>query len=519
MALYKHKIDRQLEENRALLSTILGTIAEAVIVTNASGQVQFMNAAAEALTGWSQAEALDKPFDEVVPLDGGVGSSLLARALAGTKPILVPRDTTLQTKDGHSIFIDGQIAISRARGRAAGAMVTLHDATVRRQEEQRVRQEQRMLSVGQMANDIANDFYGLFDLIASFSDQLTEREEDEEFVADIAGYISRASRAGVTLARQLIDLGSNQGSRPALINLNEILAERQPLYNHLCGSTISVEMRLGEDLDLVLNHALHLEKLALNLILSAKHSMPYGGNIVVSTSNVSAPGEKGTADKQFVKLSVEAHRNPPNGMPPAQFASHAQNSELTLTVVNAIVAVSEGTITTKDESELVSATEVLLPSIASVTSGGVELPQITRRTALAVGLDSVPGQLLADALEKSGSVVLQTSTIQEAAMVLEFVEDSVDLLIIDSASITTAGQKRIHNVISQRWPQAKTLILAGSGEHNAGVPGATILTRPYAEQDLVAAAEALLNGAEQRGAYSGAASTVASEKRTTAVPR
>ena len=68
--------------------------------------------------------------------------------------------------------------------------------------------------------------------------------------------------------------------------LNEILAERQPLYNHLCGSTISVEMRLGEDLDLVLNHALHLEKLALNLILSAKHSMPYGGKIVVGLPTV-----------------------------------------------------------------------------------------------------------------------------------------------------------------------------------------------------------------------------------------
>ncbi|HLH03539.1 MAG TPA: response regulator [Bryobacteraceae bacterium] len=518
MALYKHKIDRQLEENRALLSTILGTIAEAVVVTNATGHIQFMNAAAEALTGWSQEEALDKFFDEVVSLDGGIGSSLLARALAGTKPILVPRDTTLQTKDGRSIFIDGQIAISRARGRAAGAMVTLHDATVRRQEEQRVRQEQRMLSVGQMANDIANDFFGLFDLIASFSEQLSDREEDEEFVADIAGYINRASRAGVTLARQLVDLGSNQGARPSMINLNEILAERQPLYNHLCGSTISVDMRLGEDLDLVLNHALHLEKLALNLILSAKHSMPYGGNIVVSTSNVSAPGEKGTADKQFVKLAVEAHRNPPNGLPPAQFASHAQNSELTLTVVNAIVAVSEGTIHTSDESDAVSTTEVLLPSIASVTSAGVELPHISRRTAVTVGLDSVPGQLLANALETSGTVVLQTANVQETAMVLEFVEDRVDLLVIDSANVGVPAQRRIHTSISTRWPNVKTLILAGSGEHNAGIVGATFLTRPYELNDLVAAAEGLLSAGEEHATHS-AASAASTEKRTTAVPR
>jgi PAS domain S-box-containing protein len=516
MALYKHKIDRQLEENRALLSTILGSIAEAVVVTDADGNVQFLNSAAETLTGWTQEEAIDKSFDEVVPLDGGLGSSLLARALAGSKAILVPRDTTLQTKDGRTIFIDGQIAISRARGRSAGAMVTLHDATVRRQEEQRVRQEQRMLSVGQMANDIANDFYGLFDLIASFSEQLSEREEDEEFVADIGGYINRASRAGVTLSRQLVDLGSNQGSRPGLINLNEIIAERLPLYNHLAGSTISVETQLSDELDLVLNHALHLEKLTLNLVLSAKHSMPYGGTIVVSTSNVSGPGEKGTADKRFIKLAVEAHRNPPNGTAPAQFASHAQNSELTLTVVNAIVAVSEGTISTTEESETVSTTEVLLPAIASVTAAGVELPNIKRRTVLTVGVDAAPGQLLANALENTGSTVLQLSDVQNASMVLAFVENSVDLVIIDTTNLPAAAQRRIFNTVSVRWPEVKCLLLSSKEEQTSGIPGASVLARPYEVEDLVAAAEGMLGAREESKAQASAAGT---EKRTTAVPR
>ncbi len=363
MALYKHRMDRQLEEHRALLSTILESIAEAVLVTDGAGMIQFVNPAAAALTGWSQVEALGKPFDEVAGLESDASGSLLLRALTGHKTIAVPRDTTLRTRSGLSVFVDGQIAISKAKGRAAGAMVTLHDATFRREEERRLMQEQRMVSVGQMANDIANDFYGLFDLIASFSEQLTQKDEDEEFVADIAGYISRASSAGVALARQLVDLGSSQGSRPELINLNEILAERQPLYNHLCGPSICVESHLKGDLDLVLNHALHLEKLALNLILSAKHSMPNGGKIIISTSNITGPGERGTADKQFVRLLVESHRNAPSADAATPPPSKTHNSALTLTVVNAIVAVSEGSITTSEESDLLTATEVCCPPL------------------------------------------------------------------------------------------------------------------------------------------------------------
>ena len=185
--------------------------------------------------------------------------------------------------------------------------------------------------------------------------------------------------------------------------------------------------------------------------------------------------------------------------------------------MNAIVAVSEGTIHTTDESETLSSTEVLLPSIASVASAGAELPHISRRSAVTVGLDSVPGQLLANALETSGTVVLQTGNVQETGMVLEFIEDRVDLLVIDSANVGVAAQRRVHSTISQRWPEVKTLILAGSGEHNAGIPGATFLTRPYELDDLVAAAEGLLSASETRIAHSD--SSMAAEKRNTAVPR
>ena len=520
MALYKHKIDRQLEENRALLATILASIAEAVVVTDGTGNVQFLNHAAELLTGWSEKDALNKPFDEVVGLDSGsgAGDSLLLRALTGHKTLLVPRDTTLQTKGGLSIFVDGQIAVSKAKGRSAGAMITLHDATVRRQEEQRILQEQRMLSVGQMANDIANDFYGLFDLIASFSEQLTEKEEDEEFVKDIAGYISRASSAGVSLARQLVDLGSSQGARPELINLNEILAERQTLYNHLCGPSICVETNLKADLDLVLNHSLHLEKLALNLVLSAKHSMPNGGRIVISTSNISGPGERGTSDKQFVRLLVESQRNTFNSNSPSAFGSSTQTTPLTLTVVNAIVAVSEGSITTSEESELLSATEVLLPSVASVTSAGVEAPDSERRTILTVGLDAERGHMLNSYLEETGFVVLQSANPQEASLVCEFIEERIDLLVLDGATVPLSAQRRLFSLISSQSPDVKVLVLASAG-NQAALPSATVLASPYDPKHLVEVADSLTHNLRVQTESAASGSPSSNQKRSTAVPR
>jgi CheY-like chemotaxis protein len=60
-----HRRERQLIDGGERLATAVGSIDEAVIVTEESGKVALLNRAAEALTGWEQEEALGKPVGEV----------------------------------------------------------------------------------------------------------------------------------------------------------------------------------------------------------------------------------------------------------------------------------------------------------------------------------------------------------------------------------------------------------------------------------------------------------------------
>ena len=130
---------------------------------------------------------------------------------------------------------------------------------------------------------------------------------------------------------------------------------------------------------------------------------------------------------------------------------------------------------------------------------------------MTVGVDAAQGQMIANSLESSGSVVLQAPNVQEATMVIEFVEESIDLLVIDSATIPPSAQRRIHSIVATRWPQVKALVLASSGEQGLGIAEATLLSYPYELQDVVTTAVALL-GSQDEGAQ-------AAEKRSTAVPR
>ncbi len=57
LALYNHKMDNKLKERELWLSTVLNTISDGVIITNAKGYVIFMNPVANYLTGWKEEEA------------------------------------------------------------------------------------------------------------------------------------------------------------------------------------------------------------------------------------------------------------------------------------------------------------------------------------------------------------------------------------------------------------------------------------------------------------------------------
>ncbi|MGH2688252.1 MAG: cache domain-containing protein, partial [Actinomycetota bacterium] len=64
------RLFRQLEQERVRSSSILDSIPDGAVTTDAAGVVTSVNPAMERLAGWSSAEVLTRPFAEVYPLLG-----------------------------------------------------------------------------------------------------------------------------------------------------------------------------------------------------------------------------------------------------------------------------------------------------------------------------------------------------------------------------------------------------------------------------------------------------------------
>ncbi|WP_437756840.1 ATP-binding protein [Sorangium sp. So ce1389] len=136
------QLEADLNVSRTKFSTTLKSIGDAVISTDGSGRIDFMNAVAEKLTGWSLDEAKDRRLSEVFrviseqtrdDLDNPVTEVLRHGGIIGLD------DTTLLLRrDGSELAIDSSGAPIRSdEGELVGLVLVFRDVTEKRLAEKR----------------------------------------------------------------------------------------------------------------------------------------------------------------------------------------------------------------------------------------------------------------------------------------------------------------------------------------------------------------------------------------------
>ena len=130
----------RLHEQRDWLRVTLASIGDAVITTDATGRVTFMNPVAEVLTGWRSDESDGAPLEAVFKIVNEetreTVESPAARALREGLIVGLANHTLLIAKDGVERPIDDSAApIRNARGEVAGVVLVFRDVSQRRQAE------------------------------------------------------------------------------------------------------------------------------------------------------------------------------------------------------------------------------------------------------------------------------------------------------------------------------------------------------------------------------------------------
>ncbi len=138
-----------LRRQRDELDVTLSSIGDAVIATDAQGQITRMNAEAERLTGWRAAQAQGQPVAQVfrIAVEGedSLAPCPVAQTLRSGKAAQLANHTELHSRDGRVLAIEDSAApITGFSGEVRGAVLVFHDVTERRE---RARRNERLRSL------------------------------------------------------------------------------------------------------------------------------------------------------------------------------------------------------------------------------------------------------------------------------------------------------------------------------------------------------------------------------------
>lgn len=278
------------KERRQLIAAIEQT-AESVVITDAQGQVIYVNPAFEHITGYSRAEIIGASTNI---LKSGQQDAAFYEKLWNTINVgqVWHGRFVNKKKDGSLYTLDATFSPVRDKSGAIVNYVEVgRDVTHELQLEQQYRHAQKMEAVGRLAGGVAHDFNNLLTVIIGYAEmiqaQLPADHPTQEFVETILD----SGQHAVDLIKQLLAFSRQQITTPKVLDLNVVISNLSRMLRRLIGADIELKTNLLPDLWAIKIDPTQIEQVIANLAVNAHDAMPQGGQLTIETVNVTLDEE------------------------------------------------------------------------------------------------------------------------------------------------------------------------------------------------------------------------------------
>ena len=277
---------KRAEAEHIRLVTAIEQSAEAVVITNTNGDIEYVNPAFTRITGYSREEVLGQ---NPRILKSDKQDPAFYQQLWGTilKGEIWHGELINRRKDGSLYTEEMNIAPVRdAHGEITHFIATKQDVTERKALEERLRQAAKMEAIGRLAGGVAHDFNNLLTVINGYSEMGLDGLNSDD---PMRGYLNEIMKAGdraASLTRQLLAFSRQQVLAPQVLDLNASSPMWEKMLRRLIGEDINLVMVPDPALGHVKADPGQIEQILMNLGANARDAMPKGGKLVIETANV-----------------------------------------------------------------------------------------------------------------------------------------------------------------------------------------------------------------------------------------
>ncbi len=494
----------ELRHSTDVLQNTFNSIAEAVLVLGAKGDILLANPAAEKMLRYRRGmHVLElRRLSVAYRADGStrltVDEMPSTRVLRGEpfdeqEIFIRPSDD----RDPLHLVVSGR-PLRDATGAISGAALVYHDISPWRETERKLLQSQKLDAIGKLTGGVAHDFNNMLTVITGTTETLVAGLAHQPMLQKTAEVIDQAAERCSELIQHLLAFARRQPLQPRNVDVNSTVLDIAKLLRPTLGEQIEINSILEQEVATSHIDASQLANSLLNMAINARDAMPNGGKLLLETRNVIldeayAQANPDVSPGPYVMLAVT---DTGTGMskevqdqvfePFFTTKDVGKGSGLGMSMVYGFVRQSGGHI--KIYSELGHGTTIRLylppgRGQAEATTAMVATPSRGNETILVVEDDALVRNFVSTQLQSLGYRTVAAADGPAALAIVDHGE-RFDLLFTDVILPGGMTGRQLADEVAKRRPGTKVLYTSGytdnaivhQGRLDAGV---LLLTKPY----------------------------------------
>ena len=279
-------VRKQAEAGLLLQSAALAAAANAIVITDGAGCVEWVNPAFTTSSGYALEDARGRNLRELIK--SSEYAPAFFRQMWDT--VLGGRvwqgEIVSRRKDGGRYTEEMTITPVRGPSGAITHFIAIkQDITPQRRLEEQVRQAQRLEAVGTLAGGIAHDLNNILApmrMVAGLLQDKLSTPRDRELLE----LVDAGAKRGADIIRQLLTFSRGTTGERAPVQLGHLIKEMAKIMRETFPREIAIEESVPSGLQPVLADATQMHQILMNLCVNARDAMPEGGCLTLAGRNV-----------------------------------------------------------------------------------------------------------------------------------------------------------------------------------------------------------------------------------------
>jgi two-component system cell cycle sensor histidine kinase/response regulator CckA len=496
--------EEALRSSEARFRTLTAGSPLGIFLSDTSGNCVYANPRLAAIWELPAHEMLGQGYASRVHPDdvGWVVEGWLAAVGAGEE---LTTEYRLAFPDGRERHVRVWVAPVREGGKVTGYVGSVVDDTEQRALASRLRQSEKMESLGTLAGGIAHDFNNMLGVVLACTELAMLDAQDRPELEENLVAIRTASLRARDLVRQILAFSRRSERELAPIDLRAVTAESLRMMRATLPATVALDARLPDGSITVLGDATALQQVIVNLCTNAEHAMRGSGGGRLS-----------------VQLAAEGDAQHGRAVLTVRDTGHGMNAELRdrifepffttkpvgegtgmgLAVVHGILASYGGTISVESAPGAGATFRVTLPLAAAVVAKPSRPSPEVRGSGRVLLADDEPAlsRIAERALSRAGYAVVCCRDGAEALRRFREAPNAIDIVVSDVSMPGLTGDRLAREIHLLR-PGLPFILMTGfshtvapESAYAGGI--AAVLQKPFTTRDLVLAVRDALESAK-----------------------